>query len=470
MTQQNPQGPPPQWRPSQPPQGQYPRPPQPQPHRELQTALWLTLRIIGGAVGVLFLIMALSFLFAEPIWLPAALLFAISWTLLYFSAVVPLLKRRKRAPAPSQPGDRVGSAMAKIAIGIATPFAFVILVGALDVSVNYDELAAYGTDPSEQETPASSTPGSTSELATDTAAPLAFSEGMVRAHGVTKDDEGGQSNVRFVAGTDDPARIDDLQRQCVQHYLRDTKAAYCYGYANDADYALTTVEWTPEFDESPYGGGRPCWIIYGGQPVAGPPGTETAKSAIEYRTLGCPGGVGFPDDTPPALTPEGAPPPATVPTHDACALLAPAALVAGGFSDRTSQAPGAPGSTAHGDILATYACGNADSSVVLEIDMHNSPESAREAADDNTSADQTFLIDGGTRVPFDANRGGAKIINTEFGISRVSWSSGPYAVMLEVMSDPAVPGLTAVHPHERIDAMITTTVDHADARLAGGGW
>lgn len=298
---------------------------------------------------------------------------------------------------------------------------------------------------------------------------------MVRVQGITKDAKGGQSNVRFVAGTEDPAQIEDLQRQCVQHYLQDTKAAYCYGYANDADYALTTVEWAPEFDESIYGGGRPCWIAYGGQPVAGPPGTERTKSALEYQTLGCPGGVRFSDDPQPApatLAPASAaaPPAAAVPAHDACALLDSSALTAGGFSDRTGQAPGSPESSAYGDTLATYACGNSDSSVVIEIDLQNSPESAREAADDFTSAEQTFLIDGGTRIPFDANRGGATIINTEFGVSRASWSNGSYAVTLEVMSDPVIPGLTATHPYERIDTMITTTVDHADARLASGSW
>jgi hypothetical protein len=52
-----------------------------------------------------------------------------------------------------------------------------------------------------------------------------------------------------------------------------------------------------------------------------------------------------------------------------------------------------------------------------------------------TSAGQTFLINGGTRVPFGASRGGAKIINTDLGVSRTSWSHGPYADMLEIMSD-----------------------------------
>ncbi|WP_413768988.1 hypothetical protein [Rhodococcus pyridinivorans] len=160
----------------------------------------------------------------------------------------------------------------------------------------------------------------------------------------------------------------------------------------------------------------------------------------------------------------------TVPVHNACVLLDTGALTAGGFSDRTEQAPGAPESTAHGDVLATYACGNADASIIVEIDLHNSPESAREAADYNTSNDQRFLIDSGTRIPFDTLRGGAKIINTELGISRVSWSHGPYAVLLEIMSDPIVPGLPATHPHENIDTMITTIVERADARLASSSW
>ena len=316
------------------------------------------------------------------------------------------------------------------------------------------------TTPSQATTPA--------EVTTPTAepAPLTFSESMVRAHGMTKDDEGRQSNVRFVAGIEDPHQVEELQRQCVQHYLHTTKAAYCYGYATEADYALTTVEWTPEFDESIYGGGRPCWIAHGGQPLAGPPGTETTKSAHEYTTLGCPGGVRYPDEVPSAP----APPAATVPAHDPCALLDSDALTAGGFSDRTGQAPGSPATSAHGDILATYSCGNSDGSVVVEVDLHNSPQAAREDADFATSADQTFLIDGGTRVPFDANRGGAKIINTELGVSRTSWSNGPYALMLEVMSDPVVPGLTPNHPHERLDTMITATVDHADGRLTSSSW
>jgi len=160
----------------------------------------------------------------------------------------------------------------------------------------------------------------------------------------------------------------------------------------------------------------------------------------------------------------------TVPGHNACALLDVDVLTASGFSDRTAQSPGAPESTTHGDVLATYACGNSDSSVIVGIDLHNSPESARQAADYNTSDDQRFLIDSGTRVPFDTTRGGATIINTEPGVSRMNWSNGPYTVLLEVMSDPGVPGLPATHPHEIIDTIVTTIVERADARLTSSSW
>ncbi|WP_144377038.1 hypothetical protein [Rhodococcus pyridinivorans] len=440
------------------------------------SALRVMLRVIGTAFGVLFLIIAISAFRTETIWLPWVSAFAIAWALLYFFTVAPWLKRRTTTTAPPQPGRRTRSALRKAAIGVVVPFLIVIVTGIVDMTVHPDEYEALGADTatsSKLATPSASPtagPTAASETMTEQPGPVAFTESMVRAHGVTKDDQGGQSNVRFVAGTEDPKRIEDLRHQCVQHYLETTKSAYCYGYANDADYDLTTVEWTPDFDESIYGQGRPCWITYGGQPIAGPPGTETTKSALEYRTQRCPGGVRFPDDTPPVGAPTADTPAATVPVHDACALLDADVLTAGGFSDRTEQAPGAPESTARGDVFATYACGNADASIVVEIDLHNTPASAREAADYNTSNDQRFLIDSGTRVPFDTTRGGAKIINTELGISRVSWSHGPYAVLLEVMSDPVIPGLPATHSHENIDTMITTIVERADARLASSSW
>lgn len=42
--------------------------------------------------------------------------------------------------------------------------------------------------------------------------------------------------------------------------------------------------------------------------------------------------------------------------------------------------------------------------------------------------------------------------------------------LLEVMSDPGVPGLPATHPHEIIDTIVTTIVERADARLTSSSW
>lgn len=474
---------PPQWQPpSTPPQWQPGSPPQP---TKPWAGLWIALRIVGTAIGALFLLLAVSFLITDPLFIPAALMVAIAWPLLYFSLVAPILKRRARATAAAgtPPNKRAGTVLRNLAIGVAAPFAFLVLAGVLDVAVHYDELEAYGaeTGTSEQATPASPLPAESTSSAASTPpaestaapAPLTFSESMVRAHGVSKEHKGGQSNVRYVAGTDDAEQVKALQKQCVQHYLEKSKAAYCYGYANAADYALTTIEWDAEFDESSYGGGRPCWIVYGGQPLNGPPGTETGKDADEYTRIGCPGAVRFPGQPGPAPAPAAAPtgPPApAIPAHNPCALLDPAALTAGGFEERTAAAPGAPDEFARGDTRATYACGNADSGVVIEIALLTTPEAARAQADDATSSEQTFLINTGTRIPFDATRGGAKIINTELGISRISWSNGPYAVQLDVMTDPVIAGLTPKHPLERIDAMVEATVQHADQLLTGGTW
>ncbi|MFI6432846.1 hypothetical protein [Rhodococcus oryzae] len=455
---------------TQPPQWQ-PGPPPPTTTKPA-AGLWIALRIVGTAIGALFLLLAVSFLITDPLFLSGALMVAIAWPLLYFSLVVPILKRRNRATAAAAtpPGNRAGTVLRNLAIGVAAPFALLVLAGALDVAVHYDELEVYGaeTGTSVQATPASPPPPTESTAAP---APLTFSESMVRAHGVSKEHKGGQSNVRYVAGTDDAEQVKTLQKQCVQHYLEKTKAAYCYGYANDADYALTTIEWDAEFDESAYGGGRPCWIVYGGQPLNGPPGTETGKEAYEYTRIGCPGAVRFPGQPvpAPAAAPTGPPAPA-VPAHNPCALLEPSTLTAGGFEERTAAAPGAPDEFARGDTRATYVCGNADSGVVIEIALLTSPEAARAQADDATSAEQTFLINTGTRVPFDATRGGAKIVNTKLGISRISWSNGPYAVQLDVMTDPVIAGLTPKHPLERIDTMVDATVQHADQLLTSGTW
>ncbi|WP_348542352.1 PASTA domain-containing protein [Dietzia kunjamensis] len=101
-------------------------------------------------------------------------------------------------------------------------------------------------------------------------APVEFSEEMVRASGVTKQHKGGQSNVRFVAGTSDPDELRQLTDQCVDFYLNKTRAAYCYGYETQADFGQKDPSWTAESDRDIWGGARPCWSSYGGQPLNGP--------------------------------------------------------------------------------------------------------------------------------------------------------------------------------------------------------
>jgi hypothetical protein len=119
---------------------------------------------------------------------------------------------------------------------------------------------------------------------------------MVRAYGVTEENRGGRSNVRFVAGTDDIGQIRSLTDQCIDYYLTKTQAAYCYGYGNLADFETKTPDWTPEADATVFGGSRPCWITFGGQPPAGPESRSPVRVSekYEYVSLLCPGTVRFP--------------------------------------------------------------------------------------------------------------------------------------------------------------------------------
>ncbi|MFD9663503.1 PASTA domain-containing protein [Rhodococcus sp. NPDC059968] len=140
-------------------------------------------------------------------------------------------------------------------------------------------------------------PTTTTAIPTTTDPAPRFSGSMVRARGVTREHLGGQSNVRFVAGTDDINQIKDLTEQCIDYFLKSTRAAYCYGYGNDADFEVKTPDWTPEFDSTAFGGSRPCWITFGGQPPAGPDSRKPTQVTEEYEYRGvlqCPGTVQFP--------------------------------------------------------------------------------------------------------------------------------------------------------------------------------
>ena len=138
--------------------------------------------------------------------------------------------------------------------------------------------------------------GSADEPKTTADASIQFSESMVRTYGVKEANRGGRSNVRFVAGTDEIDQIRDLTEQCIDYFLEKTRSAYCYGYGNAADFELKTPDWTPESDETVFGGSRPCWITFGGQPPAGPGSRKPVQvtERYDYRGLQCPGSVRFP--------------------------------------------------------------------------------------------------------------------------------------------------------------------------------
>ncbi|MDL9944592.1 hypothetical protein QSJ19_03125 [Gordonia sp. ABSL11-1] len=123
---------------------------------------------------------------------------------------------------------------------------------------------------------------------------LTFNPAMVRAQGVTKEAKGGQSNVRFVAGSRDAKQIGQLALDCVRHFTKQTEAAYCYAYGTEADYAVKTPDWTPEFDETIYGGSRPCWVAQGGQSLNDhEPALMVESHKVLYDSSDCPGGVRF---------------------------------------------------------------------------------------------------------------------------------------------------------------------------------
>ena len=121
---------------------------------------------------------------------------------------------------------------------------------------------------------------------------------MVRAHGVTKQNKGGQSNIRFVANSTSARSVERMATECVRYFAKQTKAAYCYAYGTQADYDLKAPGWTPEFDESAFGGSRPCWVVQAGLSLNDvdrhdEPSITAGPNDMSYVSSGCPGGVTF---------------------------------------------------------------------------------------------------------------------------------------------------------------------------------
>ncbi|MFF5224979.1 hypothetical protein [Dactylosporangium sp. NPDC000521] len=106
---------------------------------------------------------------------------------------------------------------------------------------------------------------------------------MVRKMSVTKKVKGGQANAAVVAGGT-PAQLLDAGKGCVDHFRKTYKAAYCYVFGSQADFATTT--WN-----DPEGLADKCWIWYVGIPLAGGDYMPMEMGGISYQQDRCPGKV-----------------------------------------------------------------------------------------------------------------------------------------------------------------------------------
>lgn len=154
-----------------------------------------------------------------------------------------------------------------------------------------DTPAAVGSSSSPASSVSTTRPSSTNRQPPE----LHFKPSMVRAHGVSKQNKGGQSDVRFVAGSKDPAVIKRLAIECVEHFTQETEAAFCYAYGTQVDYDTKTPDWTPEFDKSAFGGSRPCWVAQAGQALNwDEPEIPVETDRLQYEVVNkCKGGVKF---------------------------------------------------------------------------------------------------------------------------------------------------------------------------------
>lgn len=135
--------------------------------------------------------------------------------------------------------------------------------------------------PSAEVTVAAPTPAP----ASSSAAPAGprFGPDMVRKMLVTKKAKGGQANAVVVAsGT--PTQLLDVGKGCVEHFRRTYKAAFCYVFGSQADFAVTT--WNEQ-----EGLVDKCWIWYVGIPLAGGDYMPMEMGGISYQQDRCPGKV-----------------------------------------------------------------------------------------------------------------------------------------------------------------------------------
>lgn len=299
-----------------------------------------------------------------------------------------------------------------------------------------------------------------------------FDRSMVRTESVTKENKGGQTNIRFVADNVDYEDILALTDQCVDEYLSETTAAYCYGYANSADFDVTAFDWTPESDQDIYGTGRPCWVMYSGQPLTGVDGrTDTPAGATSYIDQ-CPGGVEFSD-------PDGSladyrnqresslAAASDIRRRDACALVDGDALTRNGFNAILGDVTDDPTSYLADGATASWVCSTAEGEVGF---------TATEFADANAAASDVaaaelatndFLLASGRLIDLE---GGNAIVNEELGLVEAAWSVGTVGFSVTMSSVPATPGLSGGQSQAELIDAITSLASTAGQRLAADAW
>ncbi|WP_067499034.1 hypothetical protein [Nocardia ignorata] len=124
------------------------------------------------------------------------------------------------------------------------------------------------------------------------------------------------------------------------------------------------------------------------------------------------------------------------------------------------------------DDSESHGCANDLGEVSLHIEIYRDVTQARQAADHDTQdpSGPGNPFPNAVRVPFGEPRGGAKLIATQTGISRVTWSNGVHYALLEINSDPEIRGVRSRHPFEVLDTLIDRLVNRADRMLTEGNW
>ncbi|PBC38121.1 hypothetical protein CJ178_29480 [Rhodococcus sp. ACPA4] len=401
---------------------------------------------------------------------------------LLFAFMVPFAWAGLATPIRRIRAQKTSSAVPKtsglIKVGLAIACAGLI-IASVTAPENEQSEATFATVTTQGLAAADSTPlVATSVVPVRTAEPAAarFDESMVRAIGISKENKGSQSNVRFVGGNDDLAVLKILTEQCVDHYLEQTKAAYCYAYGSDKDYELKTFDWTPEFDTTAYGGSRPCWTHYSGQPLAGRDSrTSSETSGISYVVADCPGSVAFPDDDG-ALAAErnrnaeAKAAVAVLKPRDPCKLVDVNALASHGFKTVLGDVTDDPRAHLSDGALLAYTCQNSELELILTITEFDNQQRARDATAEFTDTPNSFLLGSGGFVVDVADGYGSAVINEEFGISEAHWANGQYGFAVTLNSLPPVKGLSIGQSASALVETLTTIASTANTRVATDNW